>query len=84
MLRQENFSEEHIRELQRTSRRDPVLLERTVYAFGLLEALAKVDMPFVFKGGTSLINGSERITLKNGTLSSHMIPLSMADHFIFF
>lgn len=55
MLRQENFSEEHIRELQRTSRRDPVLLERAVYAFGLLEALAKVGMPFIFKGGTSLM-----------------------------
>lgn len=34
MLRQENFSEEHIRELQKNSRRDPVLLERAVYAFG--------------------------------------------------
>ncbi len=55
MLRQENFSEEHIRQLQRTSRRDPVLLERAVYAFGLLEALAKVGMPFIFKGGTSLM-----------------------------
>lgn len=40
MLLQENFAEEHIRELQRTSHRDPVLLERAVYAFGLLEALA--------------------------------------------
>lgn len=55
MLRQENFAEEHIRELQRTSRRDPVLLERAVYAFGLLEALAKVGMPFIFKGGTCLM-----------------------------
>lgn len=55
MLRQENFSEEHIRELQRTSRRDPVLLERAVYAFGLLEALVKVGTPFIFKGGTSLM-----------------------------
>ena len=55
MLLQENFAEEHIRELQRTSRRDPVLLERAVYAFGLLEALAKVGMPFIFKGGTCLM-----------------------------
>ncbi len=30
MLLQENFAEEHIRELQRTSHRDPVLLERAV------------------------------------------------------
>ena len=55
MLRAENFSEEHIRELQRSSRRDPILIERSVYAFGLLEALCRVGMPFVFKGGTSLM-----------------------------
>ena len=49
MLLQENFAEEHIRELQRTSRRDPVLLERAVYAFGLLEALAKVGYALYFQ-----------------------------------
>lgn len=49
MLLQENFAEEHIRELQRTSRRDPVLLERAVYAFGLLEALAKVGMEDIWQ-----------------------------------
>ena len=38
MLLRENFSETHIRNLQNISRRDPALLERTVYAFGLLEA----------------------------------------------
>lgn len=55
MIRRESFMEEHIRELQKTSKRDPVLLERVVYAFGLLEALARVGMPFRFKGGTCLI-----------------------------
>lgn len=30
-------------------------MERAVYAFGLLEALAKVSMPFIFKGGTCLM-----------------------------
>ena len=55
MLLKENFSEEYIRELQKNSKRDPVLLERTVYAFGLLEALARVGMPFIFKGGTCLM-----------------------------
>ena len=54
MLTKENFSEEHIRELQGRSRRDPVLLERTVYAFGLLEAITRVGMPFIFKGGSCL------------------------------
>ncbi len=55
MIRQESFAEKHIRVLQQSSKRDPVLLERTVYAFGLLEALARVNMPFVFKGGTCLM-----------------------------
>lgn len=55
MIRQDSFKEEHIRQLQTTSKRDPVLLERAVYAFGLLEALARVGMPFIFKGGTCLM-----------------------------
>ena len=55
MLSKNNFTEEHIRSLQTESRRDPLLLERCVYAFGLLEAIITVGMPFVFKGGTSLM-----------------------------
>ena len=55
MLSKNNFTEEHIRSLQTESRRDPLLLERCVYAFGLLEAITTVGMPFVFKGGTSLM-----------------------------
>ena len=55
MLSKENFTEQHIRELQKMNRRDPILLERTVYAFGLLEALVRVKMPFIFKGCTCLM-----------------------------
>lgn len=55
MLLKENFTESHIRDLQRTNKRDPILLERAVYAFGLLEALVRVGLPFIFKGGTCLI-----------------------------
>ena len=55
MLSKESFTESHIRALQKSSKRDPALLERAVYAFGLLEALARVGMPFIFKGGTSLM-----------------------------
>lgn len=55
MLKRENFSEEHIRSLQQASHRDPVLLERAVYAFGLLEAISRVGLPFIFKGGTCLM-----------------------------
>ncbi len=34
---------------------DPVLLEKTIYAFALLSALGESSIPFVFKGGTSMI-----------------------------
>lgn len=55
MLTKENFTKEHIDSLRQTTGADPSILERTVYAFGLLEAIAKTGMPFVFKGGTSLM-----------------------------
>lgn len=48
MLKETNFVEEHIRELQRISGCDLALLERAVYAFGLLEALARVWIAFYF------------------------------------
>lgn len=54
-MNRDNFSESHIRALQSGSKRDPGLIERTVFAFGLLDALCEVGLPFVFKGGTSLM-----------------------------
>ena len=41
--------------LQKQSKKDPALLERAVFAFGLLGAIRRVEMPFIFKGGTCLI-----------------------------
>jgi len=55
MLNHNNFTLEHIRKLQSETKRDPALLERVVYAFGLLEALSRVGLDFIFKGGTSLM-----------------------------
>ncbi len=55
MIIRENYGEEHIRELQSKSRKDPQLIERALYALGLLEALAKTGMNFIFKGGSSLM-----------------------------
>ncbi len=55
MLTKENYSEDHIRNIQNDYHRDPLLIERTIFAFGLLEALARVGLPFTFKGGTSLM-----------------------------
>lgn len=37
MLTKENFDESHIWMLQKQSRTDPMILERAVFAFGLLE-----------------------------------------------
>jgi hypothetical protein len=34
---------------------DSAILERSIFALALLEALASVGMPFIFKGGTSLL-----------------------------
>ena len=53
MLTRENYSSEHILALQEDIGNDPALLERVLYAFGLLEAITKVKLPFVFKGGTN-------------------------------
>lgn len=55
MIRQDCYHEKYIRQLQASSKKDPVLLERSIFAFGLLEALTKVGLPFIFKGGTCLM-----------------------------
>ena len=55
MLARENYSAEHITGLRTRTGADPSILERTVFAFGLLEAIRSVGMPFIFKGGTSLM-----------------------------
>ena len=55
MILRDNYTEQHIRELQAASKGDPSLIERTLYAFGLLEALVRVGLDFTFKGGTSLL-----------------------------
>lgn len=55
MLSKDNFNIEHMIDLRNKSKRDPGLLEKVLYAFGLLEALRRVELPFIFKGGTSLL-----------------------------
>ena len=49
------LSKEYILSLQQATGNDPTLLERVIYAFGLLEAIKKAELPFCFKGGTSLM-----------------------------
>lgn len=55
MLTKDNFTLEHVMELKKNRMVDSFILERSIYAFGLLEALCRVNMPFIFKGGTSLM-----------------------------
>ncbi len=55
MLVKENYTADNIFRLQSETETDPSIIERTIFAFGLLEAIRSVDMPFIFKGGTSLM-----------------------------
>ena len=55
MIDQKIYDLDYIRGLQTRYKTDPGLLERVLYAFGLLEALAKVGMKFVFKGGSCIM-----------------------------
>ena len=55
MIKKETFTLEHINELRSRKSINLLLLERSIYALGLLEALARVGMPFIFKGGSCLM-----------------------------
>lgn len=54
MITKENYGMEHIEKIREKHKVDRTILERSIYALGLLEALVTVGLPFVFKGGTSL------------------------------
>lgn len=56
MILEESFSIEHINSIkEKYPTLDKQLIERTIFALGLLESLTKVNMPFIFKGGTALM-----------------------------
>lgn len=55
MISKDNYGEDHIKQLQLKSRKDPQLIERALYALGLLEALRLTEMEFIFKGGSCLM-----------------------------
>ena len=55
MISKDNYGEDHIKQLQLKSRKDPQLIERALYALGLLEALRLTGMEFIFKGGSCLM-----------------------------
>ena len=41
------YTSEYIQNLANTIKADKNLIERSLFAFGLLEALAKVELPFI-------------------------------------
>lgn len=55
MIKQETFTLENIKRIQKEYKVDPELAQRTIYALGLVEALRKVGLDFIFKGGSSLM-----------------------------
>ena len=65
MINEKSFAM-HIESIRNNKSVDINLLERSIYAFGLLEALVRVGLPIIFKGGTSLmllLDKSRRLSL---------------------
>lgn len=55
MISKAVYTREYIDTLKARYKKDPGLLERVLFAMGLLEAISRVGMPFIFKGGSSLM-----------------------------
>lgn len=55
MISENTYTEEHIRNIQQRDKSDPILVEKVIMAFTLLEKLKLNGLEFVFKGGTSLL-----------------------------
>lgn len=55
MITKSSFTEEHVRFVQKKCGKDPGMIERVIFAFEMLESLCHVGLPFIFKGGTSLM-----------------------------
>ena len=47
MIDPHSFTGEHILEIRGREKRDPGLIERTIFALGLLEAAARSGLPFI-------------------------------------
>ena len=55
MICKDNFSLEHIKALEKETGSQLAIIERTMFAFGLLEAISQTDLQFIFKGGSCLM-----------------------------
>lgn len=82
MLSREIYQAEYVRSLQERYRKDPSLLERVLFAFGLLEAITRVGMPFIFKGGTALMLILEHPLRLSTDIDILCAPGTDVDHYI--
>lgn len=82
MLTKENFTLEHVMELKKNRIVDSFILERSIYAFGLLEALCRVNMPFIFKGGTSLMLLLDQPRRLSTDIDIIVAPGTDVDHYL--
>ncbi|MBR3314011.1 MAG: nucleotidyl transferase AbiEii/AbiGii toxin family protein [Atopobiaceae bacterium] len=55
MIDPRSYTLEHVEEMRANTKVDRQILERSIYALGLLEALVRVGAPITFKGGSSLM-----------------------------
>ena len=55
MIKPKTFTLEHIKWIQKFYKVDPELAQRAIFALGLVEALTKSGLKFIFKGGSSLM-----------------------------
>jgi hypothetical protein len=60
MIDKITYTKEHLLSLVKKYKTDPQLLERAIFALGLLEAISKVSKDFCFKGGSSLMILTEK------------------------
>ena len=78
MIDRENITQEWINRVSVANRKaDKILVEKVIRAFLLLEGLVKVGIPFVFKGGTSLMlhfQSTKRLSIDIDIIIAEQIP----------
>ena len=82
MIDKKVYELDYIHALQKRYSSDPALIERALYAFGLLEAIKSVGMPFCFKGGTSLMLILEKPTRLSTDIDIMVEPETDVDGYI--
>lgn len=56
MINKKCFNKDYInQQIKKYPKVDPIKMETTIFAFGLLDELIRCGLPLIFKGGTSLI-----------------------------